>query len=486
MSNLLITLTKVTAFAVILAASLHLAVSGEPSQLERVQQEGVLRVGSINGPETYYETRDGGLDGFEYQLALGFAESLGVELELVPFSNFGELLKASAKGKIHLAASGLIVTDSRLQQVAFTTPYMEISQLLVYRNGTGKPTELNQLYGKTIMVMEDSSEAERLAVISAQYPELTWSASPEYNSMDLIERVHSAELDYALVKSTTYSITEAVYPRARIAYTFPDQQKLAWAMAPQKDQTLLNAANRYLTEARDQGYIDLLAGNFFEPQNTVTTGGALAFTNRIQDRLPQWEELLKDAARKYDLDWMLLASAAYQESHWNPRARSRTGVRGMMMLTLNTARELGVDNRLDPAQSIDGGARYLAELLNRIPETVSGDDRMWMTLAAYNVGFGHLMDARKLAVILDKNPDSWEDVAEILPLLAKRKYYTGTRHGYARGWEPVEYVNNIRQFYTILAWHKHTEQRRLAMTDNAEINPVNTDGSASQTLSSSL
>lgn len=464
MAKLLITFTKIASLLAVLGLCLPLVNSSEPSQLQRVIQSGVLRVGSINGPETFYESAEGSLDGFEYQLALGFAENLGVTLQLVPYNNFGDLLRASQTGQIDVAASSLIVSDNRRQQLAFTRPYLEVSQLLIYRNGTGRPTSLEDLYGKSIMVMEDSSEAERLDAISKQYPDLNWQASNEFNGLDLIEQVHSAELDYALVKSTTYAITESVYPRARVAYTFPDKQQLAWALRQQPDTSLLDAANRYLTQAKDQGYIDLLAGNYFEPESSVTMGGALAFTNRIRDRLPRWEALIKQAAEHHQLDWMLLASVAYQESHWNPRARSHTGVRGLMMLTRNTAKELGIENRLDPEQSIEGGARYLSDLFNRLPETITGDDRTWMALAAYNVGYGHLMDARKLAVILNKDPNQWNDVAEVLPLLAKRKYYTGTRHGYARGWEPVQYVTNIQQFYTILAWHKHTEQRRIAMT----------------------
>src|SRR5690606_726272 len=182
------------------------------------------------------------------------------------------------------------------------------------------------------------------------------------------------------------------------------------------------------------------------------------------------------------LDWHLLAALAYQESHWNPTAKSYTGVRGFMMLTQDTANDLGINNRLNPEQSIIGGARYFKSLHSRLPDRIGEPDRTWLALAAYNVGLGHLEDARILAQHHGANPDKWVDVQEYLPLLAKRKYYKFTKHGYARGWEPVEYVQNIRNFQTIIAWHELEKGRlqQLAMNEEkpeefAQFSPVVTE-----------
>lgn len=479
--------TKAIALLGLLLCCALLVGSRIPTQLERIQAAGVLKVVSINGPETYYEGTDDELDGFEYDLALAFARNLGVRLEIIPATNFTELLELISQGQtVDMAAAGLIVTENRKKFVSFSEPYLHAGQLLIYRNGTGKPTELEELFGRTIMVMADSSEADRLTQISAQYPELQWVASSEYNSMDLIEQVHSAEIDFALVKSTAYAISHSVYPRARIAYAFPDKQPMAWAFSQQVDSSLKAAANRFLQGYGASGKLAKLEAHYFEQKANVDTGGALVYANRVKNRLPQWEVLLREAANTHQLDWMMLAAISYQESHWNPRARSHTGVRGMMMLTLDTARELGVEDRLDPAQSIDGGARYIVKLLERIPESVQGPDRMWMALAAYNVGYGHLMDARQLTLEAGGNPDAWDDLRAALPKLAQRKYYKSTRHGYARGWEPVSYVDNIRQFYTTLVWHKQVEQRRLAMTDPQIINVSSLSQLEPNKISSSL
>ena len=186
-----------------------------------------------------------------------------------------------------------------------------------------------------------------------------------------------------------------------------------------------------------------------------------SFVRRIKSRLPALRPLFEQAAQEYDIPWTLLAAQAYQESHWNRRARSPTGVRGIMMLTQRTARELGVKSRLDPEQSIMGGAKYLYRLQKRIPDTVVGQDRWWYALAAYNVGMGHVHDARRLARKLERNPDSWLELRGVLPLLSQKKYYKDLKYGRARGSEPVTYVNKIRSYQNIL----HAQLARNAQAD---------------------
>jgi membrane-bound lytic murein transglycosylase F len=177
---------------------------------------------------------------------------------------------------------------------------------------------------------------------------------------------------------------------------------------------------------------------------------ARTYQRKIKSHLPQHIKTFQSAAKKYDMSWTLLAAQAYQESHWNPLAKSPTGVRGMMMLTLTTASELGIKSRLNPKDSIHGGAYYLNKLRDRLPESVTEPDRTWFALAAYNVGMGHLRDARALAKKLNKNPDRWQELSEVMPLLSKQKYFKKLKHGYARGWEPVNYVKSIRDYQDML------------------------------------
>jgi membrane-bound lytic murein transglycosylase F len=147
-----------------------------------------------------------------------------------------------------------------------------------------------------------------------------------------------------------------------------------------------------------------------------------------------------------------LAAVGYQESKWDPQAESSDGALGVMMLTSDTAEAMGITDRTNPKQSISAGARYLAEVREKVPDRISEPDRTWLTVAAYNVGFGHLEDARIIAQGLGKNPDSWTDVRQTLPLLAQEKWFLRAKRGYARGWEPVQFVDRVQSFLTLLEW----------------------------------
>ena len=447
----------------IIAISLMLVRSYLPTTLEKVLTEGQLRVISRNGPTTYYEGPEG-LTGFEYSLVKGFADELGVELVIQDEDSFGRIFNAVGEEQNHLAAAGITVTPTRSKGVKFTRPFMKVKQQLIYNSRQPAPRDILDLMGKDLVVISESSHVERLQELRETYPELTWREEPALEMIELLEMIHKGEADYAIVDSNSYDLNRHAYPRAQTAFDISDAQDLAWAFAHSIDTSLFDAAQAYLDRVEQNGTLATLTDQFYKPIVEVTTGDALLFSYRLEKRLPRWEEGLKEAAAKFDLDWQLLAAISYQESHWNPTAESRTGVRGLMMLTLATASDMGVKDRIDPSQSIYGGAKYFRNLLDRIPARVTGDDRVYMALAAYNVGMGHLEDARVLTEIHGDDPNKWRDVRKHLPLLAKRQYYSQTKHGYARGWEPVAYVKNVRNYHKILAWHSQHEQRRLAVT----------------------
>ena len=177
---------------------------------------------------------------------------------------------------------------------------------------------------------------------------------------------------------------------------------------------------------------------------------AQTFLRHVKTRLPRYHEQFMQAGKDHGVPWALLAAQAYQESRWNRNAMSPTGVRGIMMLTRATASDLGVKNRLDPHKSIAGGARYFAQLYRQIPRHIEDPDRTFIALAAYNVGMGHIKDARLLAKRMNKDHNQWSHLRTVLPLLAKKKYYETLPHRYARGWEPVQYVKRIRAYRKIL------------------------------------
>jgi len=287
---------------------------------------------------------------------------------------------------------------------------------------------------------------------------------------DMLELVHTGRADITLSDSTTFITNSVIFPRARIAFLLAEEDDIAWAFPQTGDNSLFNAANRFLTRSIDDGKIAALTEKYFS-KPAVDEGNALAFVKRIEKRLPKWVDFFKASADKHKLDWLFLAAVSYQESLWNENAKSYTGVRGLMMLTNQTARGLGIEDRTDPQQSIEGGARYFINMRKRIPDGVQEPDRTWMALAAYNVGLGHLEDARVLTQRDGKDPNLWGDVKQYLPLLAKPKYYRTTRHGYARGWEPVTYVKRIRNYHNILIWHYENVRKQevtIAIDDNTE------------------
>lgn len=453
---------------VLILCSVLLVRSYHPTMLGRVLETGQLHVISRNGPTTYYEGPEG-LTGFEYTLLKGFADELGVELVITNEDEMGNILSHINRGTHHLAAAAITVTPRRSNKVMFSQPFIEVQPQLVYHTQRAVPAAPIDLMGLDIVVLAQSSHVEHLREMRETYPELSWRELQGMEMIDLLEMVQRGEADAAIVDSNAYDLHRYAYPRVQVAFDISDSQYLAWAFPPSSDTSLYDAAQAYLSRIRSDGTLEQITHNFFEPMpiEEVAAIDALMFTQRLEQRLPLWEEHLRSAAEEYELEWELLASISYQESHWDPAAVSYTGVRGLMMLTSATAKDMGVTDRVDPTQSIFGGARYFKSLLGRIPARVTDpDDRLHMALAAYNVGLGHLEDARVLTERHGDDPNKWADVRKYLPLLAKRQYYTQTKHGYARGWEPVHYVKKVRSYRKILKWYSVQEERRMAVAQH--------------------
>lgn len=438
-----------------------------PTELENVYADGFLNVISRNGPTTYFEGPQG-LTGLEYDLAKGFADFLGVELVIQEQENLNRIIAKVAHKEAHFAAAGLTASSERAEFVRFTQAYTDVSELLIYNRSNPKPESYEDLVGKKILVMAGSAHAQRLRDIQKSHPKIQWAEHSEAEMVDLIEMVHNGDIDYTMVDSNVFSLTEKIYPRAGVAIELEGNQGLAWAFPNQVDSSLYLKAQEYFDSIKESGQLASWMSTY-QNEIDLDQSGALTIAKKIETRLPSWEEHLRDAGAEFNLEWQLLAAISYQESHWNPKARSRTGVRGFMMLTQATAAEMGVTNRVDPVQSINGGAKYFKSIFERIPERIQGEDRTLMALAAYNVGMGHLEDARILTERAGGNPDRWQEVKQYLPLLSKRKYYRTVKHGYARGWEPVQYVENIRRYYAIITWHDTFTNNRALAAESTEL-----------------
>ena len=429
--------------------SLLIACDEAQPHLEEIRERGELRVLTRYGPTTYY-VKGNELAGFEYELAKRFAEYLNVRLKIIVPDNLGEMFNLIEHGKADMAAAGLSITPKRRDRFHFGPVYQEVTQQLVYRNGNRIPQNITELYNGQLEVIANSSHVEQLNSYKEDIPELIWTENKELDSGGLLELVELEMIDYTIADSNDLAANQTLFPELRVAFDLSEPESLAWAMSLSEDGSLSAAMISFFELIEESGDLDRLIEKYYGHIRRFDYIDTRTYHRRIQTRLPEYEPLFKKAAEKFGFDWRLLAAISYQESHWDPQAVSSTGVRGLMMLTQATAQEMNIDNREDPAQSIYAGAGYLASMVARLPERINEPDKTWIALAAYNIGLGHLEDARVLTQSGNKNPDIWPDIKEHLPLLAKKKWYSQTRYGYARGGEPVRYIENIRRYYDIL------------------------------------
>lgn len=421
------------------------------SILEQVIASGELKVLTRNSPTTYFEGADGPA-GLEYDLVKMFADQLGVKLTLIVPNTFGDLLDDIINGRAHIAAAGLSITEPRKEVLKFGPSYQEVTEQLVYNVNYDRPKDLGDTKNGKLEIVAESSHQETLTLAQAKYPDLKWTSNTKLESEELLQHVAEADIDYTVADSNEVTLNQRFLLNLRTAFDIGSAKQLAWAFPKNDDNSLYAAAVKFFDRIKKNGELTRLIERTYGHAENFDYVGTLYFRRHIESRLPKYQKMFERAAEKNNLDWQLLAAIGYQESHWNPKAISPTGVRGIMMLTQATAAHLGIKNRLKPKSSIDGGAEYFAEKLREIPDSIEEPDRTWMALAAYNVGAGHLEDARIITQQQGNDPDKWIDVKQSLPLLAKRKWYKKTKHGYARGWEPVRYVENIRSYYDVLRW----------------------------------
>lgn len=425
------------------------ACSRPKSQLEQVKENGVLRVVTRNGPTTYYTDRDG-QTGFEFEMAKRFAEQLGVKLQVMVVRTVPEVIAAVESGKADIAAAGLTRSQILHSPLMAGPSYFWITQQLVYRAGRTPPKTLDDVFPDQIHLVQGAIPSAVLKKLQTEHPNLSWSIHTDVDGAGLLDMVERGDIAYTILPSNELAHARQIRPELRAALAVTDPQPLVWGFQKSDDLSLVAAVDDFNDTISRDGELERLVDRFYSQAETFDYVDSRAFIDNVKSRLPQYAKLFKDAAGKCGIDWRLLAAVSYQESHWNSHAQSPTGVRGLMMLTLDTARRLGVKNRNDPKESLEGGAKYLEELRGRIPARIQEPDRTWLALAAYNVGFGHLEDARILTERQQGDPDSWSEVRKRLPLLSKKKWYKQTRNGYARGYEPVKYVKRIRKYYTAL------------------------------------
>lgn len=422
-----------------------------PSLFQQIKILGELRVVTRQVPLSFYLDADGDAAGPEYELAREFASELGVKLKITPVRTYQEIYAALTEGHAHLAAAGLKVPSDAVPGVAFGPAYERVSEHLVYLKGAPRPNSLADIGERDLEIAAGSSQASSLVAARNSIPELVWVENATADTGSLLDRVAEGAVDYTIADSTEFALAHDAHPDLRIAFDFPGSRSVAWALSA-RDPEFLSEVYDYFARMHRSGQLASIVGHYYGRSEQFEFASESVFMQHLQSRLPLYRKWFEEAAEQSSQDWRLLAAIGYQESKWNPRAASAAGALGLMQLTTESAAALKVANPSDPRQSIFGGARYFRQVYEKIPAHVPEPDRTWFALAAYNIGYGHLEDARKLAQRAGRDPDAWQDVREFLPLLAEEYWYSQTVNGYARGWEPVRYVENVRSYRDLLEW----------------------------------
>lgn len=405
-----------------------------------------------NGPNTFYYGGDGRAIGLEHDLATLFAAYLGSDFKVkfLLANTLGDVIPHVQQHQAHIGAADLTITKARRKQVKFSAPFLDTRQYLVYNKHSGKkPNSIENVFQKRIAVVAQSSYHEGLKTLKKDHPLLQWQALPS-GAEELLAKVADGSLDYTVADGHVLRLLQNYYPQLEAAMPLGKTEEIAWAFPYDGDPLLYAKANAFFAQIRKNGQLRSLIDRYYGHSQRLNNEDITLFLHRTRSLLPNYLPLFRQAEALTGLDWRLLAAISYQESHWDRFNTSPTNVRGMMMLTEETADKLGVTDRLDARQSILAGARYVGLLKSAIPEHIPEPDRTWMALAAYNIGIAHLLDARKLAIKLNRNPDSWADLKLTLPLLNQSAYYTQLKYGYASGGAPVIFVESVRSYHRIL------------------------------------
>lgn len=443
-----------TGFGLLIAIPAWMAHPPEPqTRLDQVLDRGEIIILTRNTPTTYYNYRDRPA-GLEYEMGQAFADYLGVRARFEIMDSSAEILTALKQGFGDIAAAGLMMTHKRSQEVLFGPSYQTVRHQVVCHRNHVFVRKASADEGLRLVVAVRSGHEAHLEELKSNHPQFDWEVISGIETEHLLKMVWLEEIDCTLAHSNIVKINRRYFPELVVSFSLDSPQPLAWAL-PKDAGNLRSEVHSWFNDFKEDGELDTLLERYYGFVEFFDYLNVQTFRHRIREILPYYRPTFENASRDFDIPWTLLAAQGYQESYWNPLAVSPTGVRGIMMLTRVTAKELKVNDRINAHESIMAGAKYLQQLHRRLPRQIVEPDRTWISLAAYNVGMSHIHDAQILSRRLGKNPYEWNDLKTVLPLLAQKQYFQTLKHGYARGSEPVRYVQRIRDFYDILEQSLH-------------------------------
>ena len=413
--------------------------------LEQIIEDGELIVLTINSYASYFNYREVAM-GFQYELAQGFAKSLGVELKVKVLNSEVELVNALLNGEGDLIAYNLAITNDRKKELIYCGKENISHQVLVQRNGKELLRDVTQLVGKEVYVMPGKYE-ERLDNLNNELGGgiiIKEVSQDSITNEDLIEMVAKGKIDYTVTNNELAKINKTYNPNINISLEISFDQRSAWAVRKTSPK-LAEAADKWHRENINSAEFEASARRYFELNKHTPQGSILSLKD---GRISYYDDLFRKYASQINWDWRLLAALVYTESNFNPSAVSWAGARGLMQLMPSTARAFGVPAGMesDPEQSIKGGVRYIADLQKIFSKIEDKKERIMFVLASYNAGIGHVFDAMALADKYGKDKYVWNGNVAVYMLLKNREeYYKDPvcKSGYFRGTETYNFVRDV-------------------------------------------
>ena len=408
-----------------------------------------LRVAVMVHPTIFYTDPNGEPAGLEYDLISAFAKTQQLTLQLKTFATPDAARLALLRDEVDAVTMGVTADSPSATELPTKARYHESGWILLNSPQKNTPKSFAELKPKRVVVSARIFSHPRMMELRRRNAAVLFVEDVKLDDESLIAAVGDEDVDYAIVEEDTYNASRHFHYDAQRAFTVQPALQRVWLFA--HDETRLrDEANAFLTRITRDGQIVRVLDRYFGFPQRLTAADVEVFTERISSLLPRYRAWFQQAQETYGIEWRLLAALAYQESHWTDDATSETGVRGIMQFTEDTARRYNVD-RLDPRSSILGGARYLSVLKrDGLAARIQEPDKTWLALAAYNIGLGHIENARLLTQRAKKNPDMWPDVRRHLPLLAKPEVAAQFKLGSCRCNMPVEFVESVRAYYDVL------------------------------------
>lgn len=410
-----------------------------------------LVVVTRNDLQGYYIYREEPV-GFEYELALAFADYLGMELQMVAGGGWDEMQELLLDGRADIIA-GIPNNPAKNELFSFSSSYITTKQVPVTNKTTAVIESIADFSGREVAVAFESPFQDTLDALRGQGIELYPYYYRDKTYDDFVRGVASGEYDVTLIYEYVANNYSRHYPNLRVGMVLDGTMELSWAVA--SDNTdLLARINAFMGQMQADGSLERLYNKYFGIQHDHEYNELETFHRRVKKNIPLYMTSIRNSAYQHGFDWRIIAAMIYQESQFNPNAVSYYGASGLMQLMPKTAESMGLSASqiYDPGKNIAAGVKYLKRMWDLFDGIEDETDRLKFALAAYNAGIGHVLDARKLAEDNGMDKDLWDNAHKMLLLLNKKEYYSKVKYGYCNGSETSTYVNNVMIYYDILKY----------------------------------